>query len=86
VPASVPFKDVETMLEDCAEGYTLRVTDHNRRVEYQGRFYPSFPGRKQKQVKLGYVRSMTRVLGLNWDCVNSHFPAIRPPAAESDSN
>ena len=49
--ASVPFKDVRKMLKNCADGYTMRDTDHNRRIEYDGIIYPSFPARSTRVLR-----------------------------------
>ena len=56
------------MLDDCAEGYSIRTSIHNRRVTYNDKIYPSFP--KHDEIELGHVRSLVRHLGIDKDCSN----------------
>ncbi len=55
---SIDFTDVQRMLNDCAPGYTFRITDHFRRIKFGSLIYPSLP--KSKKIKVGHVRKMVR--------------------------
>ena len=69
---TVPFKNVKKMMKNCAEGFTMRTTDHNRRFKYNGTFYPSFP--KHDDVEIGHVRSLVRALRINKQCAEDFVP------------
>ena len=60
------------MLDDCAEGYSIRISVHHRRVTYNDKIYPSFP--KHDEIELGHVRSLVRHLGIDKDCANGLLP------------
>ena len=62
------------MLKNCADGYTMRDTDHNRRIEYDGIIYPSFPGPKHKSIEVGHVRTLVRTLRIDRDCARKYVP------------
>jgi hypothetical protein len=61
------------MLENCAKGFTMRPTDHNRRIEFNGKIFPSMP-KKHDDVKLGYVRKMIRALDIDQECARKYLP------------
>jgi hypothetical protein len=70
--ASVSFKDIEVMLNDCAKGSDWRMTTHSRRIRFNGRIYPSLP--KHDSIELGHVRKMVRYLQINLECAKKHLP------------
>ena len=71
----VPFTDVLKMLDHCADGYEMRETDHNRRIQYNGVFYPSLP-KKYDDIEIGHIRSMIRTLGIDRECAEQYVAAL----------
>ena len=71
----VPFKDVRKMLDHCAEGYEMRETRHNRRIKYNGVFYPSLP-KDYDDIEIGFIRSMIRTLGIDLGCAAQYVAAL----------
>jgi len=66
---SKDFSDIQRMLDDCAPGHKIRLTDHFRRVTFGAMIYPSLP--KTKTVEIGHVRKMARYLKIE-DCAKKH--------------
>lgn len=56
--ASRDFTEIQRMLNDCAPGYTFRITDHFRRVTFGSLIYPSLP--KSKKIEIGHIHKMVR--------------------------
>jgi hypothetical protein len=67
--ASKDFIAVQRMLNECAPGHTIRLTDHFRRITYRGLIYPSLP--KTKTIEVGHVRKMVRYFKIQ-DCASKH--------------
>ena len=67
--ASVRFKNVLKMLDDCAPGYTIRLATHSRVVQYRGKTDRNLP--KFDEIELGHLRSMARHLGIK-ECAAKH--------------
>ena len=51
----------------------MRLTDHNRRIKYNNAIFPSLP-RKHKNIILGYVKKMVKILGIDSDCAKQFVP------------
>ena len=55
---AIDFTDVQRMLNECAPGHTIRVTNHFRRIKFGSMFYPSLP--KHKRIEIGHIHKMIR--------------------------
>jgi hypothetical protein len=64
----VKWRAVEEMLNRCAPGWELRVTDHYRSIRWRGNTFPSFPGPKKGEVQVGHVRHLVRHLLIDRGC------------------
>ena len=62
------------MLKRCADGYTIRTTKHNRRVNYDGQTFPALP--KHDNIELGHIRAMVRHLGISKECASESIPQL----------
>jgi hypothetical protein len=67
--ASKDFSDIQRMLNECAPGHTIRLSDHFRRVKFGALFYPSLP--KSKTIEVGHIHKMVRHLHIE-DCAKKH--------------
>jgi hypothetical protein len=85
---TVQLRDIWTMLEACAPGYTKRGSEHHWKVMWRGRTYPRLLlGKHGKRhnpiVEIGHVRNLVRHLGLPVDCANHHLPQLRMKSADA---
>ena len=64
------------MLSNCAGGYEIRDTRHNRRIQYNGVFYPSFPGKQYDDIEIGHIRSLIRTLKIDIECAKQYVPHL----------
>lgn len=71
--ASVSFRSVSKMLEDCAPGAMVRLATHSRVVEYNGKVYRKLP--KHDNIELGHIRKLIRNLEIDRDCAAKHIPS-----------
>jgi hypothetical protein len=69
--ASVYYKDVERMLNDCASGSTVRLATHSRVVSFGGKVFRELP--KFDEIELGHLRKMIRHLGIDKECAKKHI-------------
>jgi hypothetical protein len=60
--ASVSLSDVQRMLQDCAPGSYIRLTNHYRFVYFKNLVHPTLP--KHDPLEIGYVKKMARALGI----------------------
>lgn len=63
--ATVSFRDIIAMLEECAPGHTRTLATHSYKIQYNGRTYGALP--KFDNIEKGHVRKMARHLGI-LDC------------------
>jgi hypothetical protein len=78
--ASTPLSDVLKILDKCAPGYTIRLANHSRVIQFGGKVYRAFP--KHDPVENGHVRKLIRFLGIG-ECASQHLPGVisAPPVA-----
>jgi len=69
--ASMPFKRVQDMLDDCAKGSSWRFSNHFRMVKFNGKVYPTLP--KADTIELGHIRKMIRSLEIDRDCARKYI-------------
>lgn len=79
----VEIQAVFAVLHDCAPGHSVKTTDHGHRIMWRDKTYPGFPlgahGKKRKrkaEIKLGHMRQLIRVLGIDPDCAKRHIPQL----------
>jgi hypothetical protein len=58
----VSLKDVERMLEHCAEGYQISLKLHFRSIRFNSLTYPTLP--KHDEIEAGHIKKMARALGI----------------------
>lgn len=59
--ASVLYSDVLRMLQDCANGFTVRLATHSRVVSFDQKVFRDLP--KFDKIEVGHIRKMVRHLG-----------------------
>jgi hypothetical protein len=69
--ASVPFREVERMLKDCAPGSTWRVGTHFRQIYHGGKVYRTFP--KADNIHVGHINKIIRFFALDKQCASKHI-------------
>ncbi len=69
---SEPFKNIEKMLTKCAEGHKIRNAKFNRRIEYKGKIYYSFPSSKYKDIEIGHLKSLIRLFEIDANCAKDY--------------
>lgn len=65
MPASIAIKDVERMLEKCAPGFRMRLTNHFRFVYFNELVFPTLP--KHDNIHVGHIKKMARTFNI-LDC------------------
>jgi hypothetical protein len=81
--ATTPLSKVEKMLAECAPGYTIRLANHTRVIQFGGKVYRTFP--KADPMEVGHVRKIARFFGIQ-ACAAKHFPGIVKVDAPSQSS
>jgi hypothetical protein len=61
------------MLDECAPGYTIRLANHSRVIQFGGKVYRTFP--KHDPMENGHIRKLVRYFGLE-ACASKHFPGV----------
>jgi len=61
------------MLDKCAPGYTIRLANHSRVIQFGNKLYRTFP--KHDPMENGHVRKMVRFLGIS-GCAAKHLPGV----------
>jgi hypothetical protein len=79
---TAPLATVQKMLDGCAAGHSIRQTTHALKVTYKGKVYPTLPS--YKDIELGYIRSMVRVLEISKECANGYIPKLFKIAKTKD--
>ena len=72
------------MLDNCADGYNIRNTSHYRRIQYNGVFYPSFPGKKYDNIDIGHIRSLIRTLDIDRECAEQYVPQFSSGRSQTE--
>ncbi len=72
--ASTHLSAVIKMLDECAPGYTIRLANHSRVIQFGGKVYRTFP--KHDPVENGHIRKLVRFLGINPSCASKHLPGV----------
>lgn len=69
------------MLDACAPGAIRTLRDHNWRVVWGPRTYPSFPrgehGKTNPEIEVGHIRKMIRHLGIDMECAKRHLQILK---------
>lgn len=81
----VSIEEVIDLLERCAPGYRIRMTQHHHCVMYNGRTYPTLPlgrhgasrSKGRGEIKNGHVKSMIRELGIDPACAGKNLPKLK---------
>lgn len=61
--ASTSLSQVLKMLDECAPGYSIRLANHSRVIQFGGKVYLTFP--KHDPVENGHLRKMVRFFGIS---------------------
>jgi len=72
--ASTSLSQVLKMLDECASGYTIRLANHSRVIQFGGKVYRRFP--KHDSIENGHIRKMVRFLEINTACASKHLPGV----------
>jgi len=62
------------MLDGCAPGYTIRLANHSRVIQFGGKVYRTFP--KHDPVENGHIRKLVRFLEISTSCASKHLPGV----------
>jgi hypothetical protein len=62
------------MLDECAPGYTIRLANHSRVIQFAGKVYRTFP--KHDPVENGHIRKLVRFLRIRTSCAAKHLPGV----------
>jgi hypothetical protein len=71
--ASTHLSSVIKMLDECAPGYTIRLANHSRVIQFGTKGYRTFP--KHDPMENGHVRKLVRFLGI-MPCASKHLPGV----------
>ena len=76
----IPYRKVKKMLDDCAPGYTTRLTRHRRQFRFNGKVHRLQKGphgsTKNYPVAIGQVRALAKDFSV-LDCAKEHLPQLR---------
>lgn len=72
--ASTHLSSVIKMLDECAPGYTIRLANHSRVIQFDGKVYRTFP--KHDPTENGHIRKLVRFLGISLPCASKHLPGV----------
>jgi len=72
--ASSSLSQVLKMLDECAPGYTIRLANHSRVIQFAGKVYRTFP--KHDPTENGHIRKLVRFLGIDPVCAAQHLPGV----------
>ena len=68
--ASASYSDVLKMLQDCAQGFEIRLATHSRVVTFNRKVYRTLP--KFDEIEVGHIRKMVRHLEIDKKCAQDH--------------
>jgi hypothetical protein len=72
--ASTHLSTVIKMLDECAPGYSIRLANHSRVIQFGGKVYRTFP--KHDPMENGHIRKLVRFLGISMSCASKHLPGV----------
>jgi hypothetical protein len=72
--SSTHLSAVIKMLDECAPGYTIRLANHSRVIQFGAKVYRTFP--KHDPMENGHVRKLVRFLGISTSCASKQLPGV----------
>lgn len=72
--ASIDFREITKMLDQCAPGWSFRQARHCRIIAYNAKKYRTFP--KYDSIEVGHVRKMVRFLKISLECATKALPQL----------
>lgn len=77
----VRLRAIYDMLDRCAPGYSIKVSEHRIRVTWRERVYPALPRGEhgagdRAEIEKGHVKKMVRALGIE-ECAKAVLEVLR---------